>query len=97
MREPLDTENRQFRFIVSPEDAGELDLRTCTRDLVAQMEKDLGRRLICSCTRSPDCRYTESESTTFGRGRGARRRPATGSRAKQPSCEPRGGKEERDR
>ena len=46
MREPLDTENRQFRFIVSPEDAGEIDLRTFTRDLVAQMEKDLGRRLI---------------------------------------------------
>jgi type IV secretory pathway VirD2 relaxase len=46
MRAPLDTERRQFRFIVSPEDAGEIDLRTFTRDLVAQMEKDLGRRLI---------------------------------------------------
>jgi type IV secretory pathway VirD2 relaxase len=35
-----------FRIIVSPEDAAELtDLREYTRDLVRQMETDLGTRL----------------------------------------------------
>ena len=35
-----------FRFIVAPEDAAELDdLRGFTRDLMRQMEKDLGTRL----------------------------------------------------
>ncbi|WP_372360691.1 DUF3363 domain-containing protein [Xanthomonas sp. NCPPB 1325] len=40
-------ENRhQFRFIVSPEDAEQLDdLRTYTRHLMARMEADLGTRL----------------------------------------------------
>lgn len=44
--EEMPAERRQFRFIVSPEDAGELDLQAYTRALVAQMEADLGRRLI---------------------------------------------------
>jgi type IV secretory pathway VirD2 relaxase len=44
--EPQTGERRQFRFIVSPEDAGEIDLRIFTRDLMAQMEKDLDRRLL---------------------------------------------------
>ena len=36
----------QFRFIVAPEDAGELaDLKTFTRDLMAQVESDLGAPL----------------------------------------------------
>ena len=35
----------QFRFIVSPEDASELDLTTYTRDLMVQVETDLGRQL----------------------------------------------------
>lgn len=35
-----------FRFIISPEDAGEMqDLRSFTRDLVRQMEHDLGTKL----------------------------------------------------
>lgn len=39
-------DRHHFRFIVSPEDAGELsDLRAFTRDLVGQMESDLGTRL----------------------------------------------------
>ncbi|HYM35083.1 MAG TPA: type VI secretion protein, partial [Steroidobacteraceae bacterium] len=39
-------DRHQFRFIVSPEDAIELDdLRGFTRDLMARMEKDLGTRL----------------------------------------------------
>jgi type IV secretory pathway VirD2 relaxase len=39
-------DRHQFRFMVSPEDGAELgDLKPFTRDLMAQMEKDLGTRL----------------------------------------------------
>lgn len=39
-------DRHHFRFIVSPEDAGELaDLRTFTRELMGDMAKDLGTRL----------------------------------------------------
>lgn len=39
-------DRHHFRFIVSPEDAGELtDLKAFTRDLAQQMEADLGTRL----------------------------------------------------
>jgi type IV secretory pathway VirD2 relaxase len=39
-------DRHQFRFIVSPEDAAQLDdLTAYTRDLMAQMERDLGTRL----------------------------------------------------
>jgi type IV secretory pathway VirD2 relaxase len=39
-------DRRHFRFIVSPEDAADLtDLRAYTRDLVREMERDLGTRL----------------------------------------------------
>jgi len=41
-----DPDRHHFRFIVSPEDAEQLvDLRATTRDLMAQMERDLGTRL----------------------------------------------------
>ncbi len=42
---PRSGEKHQFRLIVSPEDAGELDLTDYVRGLMATMEKDLGRRL----------------------------------------------------
>ncbi|MEJ6011186.1 relaxase/mobilization nuclease domain-containing protein [Novosphingobium aquae] len=39
-------DRHHFRFIVSPEDAGDLaDVRAFTRELVTDMEKDLGTRL----------------------------------------------------
>ncbi|MGD9471709.1 MAG: relaxase/mobilization nuclease domain-containing protein [Novosphingobium sp.] len=39
-------DRHHFRFIVSPEDASEIgDLKTFTRDLMTQMEKDLGTQL----------------------------------------------------
>jgi hypothetical protein len=44
-RTPLDREQRQFRFIVSPEDGDELDLKEFARQLMNQVESDLGRRL----------------------------------------------------
>ena len=43
---PLESEKRQFRFIVSPEDGVEIDLTAFTRRLMAQMETDLGRKLV---------------------------------------------------
>ena len=45
-RARLPGEQRQFRFIVSPEDGDELDLKEFARRLMSQVEKDLGRRLI---------------------------------------------------
>jgi type IV secretory pathway VirD2 relaxase len=44
-REPLKGEPRQFRFIISPEDADQLDLTEFARQLMSQVEKDTGRRL----------------------------------------------------
>jgi type IV secretory pathway VirD2 relaxase len=44
--EPVAGEKRQFRFIVSPEDARDVDLKMFARELVAQMEEDLGRPLV---------------------------------------------------
>ena len=39
-------DRHHFRFIVSPEDAGEMtDLKAFTRDLARQMESDLGTKL----------------------------------------------------
>lgn len=44
--ERAEPDRHHFRFIVSPEDAGDLeDLRATTRDLMAQMERDLGTKL----------------------------------------------------
>ena len=41
-----ENDRHHFRFIVSPEDAPEMaDLKSITRDLMDQMEKDLGTRL----------------------------------------------------
>jgi type IV secretory pathway VirD2 relaxase len=44
--DPLVGERNQFRFIVSPEDARGLDLTTYARDLMRQVEADLGRGLV---------------------------------------------------
>jgi type IV secretory pathway VirD2 relaxase len=44
--ERADGDRHHFRFIVSPEDAAEMaDLRSFTRDLMGQMEKDFGTKL----------------------------------------------------
>src|SRR5450432_1023863 len=45
-REPLAREQRQFRFIVSPEDGDRLELKEFTREFMQQVEKDTGRSLI---------------------------------------------------
>jgi uncharacterized protein DUF3363 len=43
---PLDGEQRQFRFIVSPEDGDALDLKEFGRRFISQVENDLGRHLV---------------------------------------------------
>jgi len=43
--QPRDGEKHQFRIIVSPEDAAELDLTLYVRRLMAQVERDLGRKV----------------------------------------------------
>jgi type IV secretory pathway VirD2 relaxase len=43
---PIESEKRQFRFIVSPEDGVDVGLTAFTRRLMSQMESDLGRKLV---------------------------------------------------
>jgi type IV secretory pathway VirD2 relaxase len=43
--EPRPREKHQFRLIVSPEDAGELDLTAYVRRLMTRVEQDLGRKV----------------------------------------------------
>jgi hypothetical protein len=45
-RERIPGEPRQFRFIVSPQDGARVDLTEVARQLMCQVEKDTGRRLI---------------------------------------------------
>src|SRR6185437_6429693 len=44
-RTPMKGEQRQFRFIISPEDGDVMNLTDFTRDFMKQVEKDTGRRL----------------------------------------------------
>jgi type IV secretory pathway VirD2 relaxase len=53
-RERLAGEKRQFRFIVSPEDGGRLELTEFARQLMRQVEKDTGRRLIWAAVNHHD-------------------------------------------
>jgi len=43
--QPIAGEKHQFRFILSPEDGEELDMPAYVRRFMAQVDKDLGRRL----------------------------------------------------
>jgi type IV secretory pathway VirD2 relaxase len=45
-RTPIKGEQRQFRFIVSPEDGERLELKAFAREFMRQVEKDTGRLLI---------------------------------------------------
>lgn len=50
----LPKEKRQFRLIVSPEDAGSLDLKTFTRQLMEGVAADLGRKIIWAAVNHHD-------------------------------------------
>ncbi len=43
--QPIEQEPHQFRVVISPEDAGEMNLTDYTREVMRQVEKDLGRDL----------------------------------------------------
>lgn len=45
LMETMPGEERQFRFIISPEDAENIDLEQYTKQLMRQMQQDLGREL----------------------------------------------------
>jgi hypothetical protein len=53
-RERLPEEKRQFRFIVSPQDGAHVDLKELARQLMRQVEKDTGRRLIWAAVNHHD-------------------------------------------
>jgi hypothetical protein len=53
-RERIPEEKRQFRFIVSPQDGAHVDLTEFARQLMRQVEKDMGRRLIWAAVNHHD-------------------------------------------
>src|SRR5204862_5358410 len=53
-RERIPEEKRQFRFIVSPQDGAHLDLTELARQLMRQVERDTGRRLIWAAVNHHD-------------------------------------------
>jgi len=53
-RELIPDEKRQFRFIVSPQDGAQFDLSELARQLMGQVEKDTGRRLIWAAVNHHD-------------------------------------------
>ncbi len=55
--EPLPGERRQFRFVVSPEDAHLIELGRFARELLAQMEADLGQPLIWAAVNHHDTEH----------------------------------------
>src|ERR1700690_1772589 len=69
---PIAAEKRQFRFIVSPEDGNELDLRDHTSRLMQRMEKDLG----CGLRWAAVCHYNTDNPHVHVVVRGVDRRGA---------------------
>jgi len=53
-RERIPDEKRQFRFMVSPQDGAQFDLTELARQLMRQVEKDTGRRLIWAAVNHHD-------------------------------------------
>jgi type IV secretory pathway VirD2 relaxase len=53
-RERLPEEKRQFRFIVSPQDGAHIELTELARQLMRQVEKDTGRRLVWAAVNHHD-------------------------------------------
>jgi len=53
-RPPMANEQRQFRFIVSPQDGAQVDLTEFARQLMSQVERDTGRQLIWAAVNHHD-------------------------------------------
>lgn len=54
VRERIPEEKRQFRFIVSPQDGAQVDLTAFARQVMRQVEKDIGRRLVWAAVNHHD-------------------------------------------
>lgn len=59
-------EKHQFRVIVSPEDAGELDLTAYVRSLMGRIERDLGRRLEWAAVNHYDTEHPHAHLVVRG-------------------------------
>jgi type IV secretory pathway VirD2 relaxase len=70
--EPRLGERHQFRFIVSPEDAGELDLTRYVRSLMARVEKDLGRKVEWAAVNHHDTGHPHAHVVVRGVDRDGR-------------------------
>jgi type IV secretory pathway VirD2 relaxase len=64
--QPRPGEKHQFRLIVSPEDAGELDLTEYVRSLMARVERDLGRKLEWAAVNHHDTEHPHAHIVIRG-------------------------------
>jgi type IV secretory pathway VirD2 relaxase len=70
--QPRPEEKHQFRLIVSPEDAGELDLTDFVHRLMARVERDLGRRLEWAAVNHHDTEHPHAHVVVRGVDRDGR-------------------------
>jgi type IV secretory pathway VirD2 relaxase len=70
--EPRFGESHQFRFIVSPEDARELELTAYVRRLMARIEKDLGREVEWAAVNHHDTGHPHAHIVVRGIARDGR-------------------------
>lgn len=70
--EPLEGEKRQFRFIVSPEDAHQLDMTEFVRELMQRVERDLGQRIIWGAVNHYDTAHPHAHVVVRGVDRDGR-------------------------
>jgi type IV secretory pathway VirD2 relaxase len=68
--EPRLGEAHQFRFIVSPEDASELDLTAYVRRLMTRIERDLGRKIEWAAVNHYDTGHPHAHIVVRGVARG---------------------------
>jgi type IV secretory pathway VirD2 relaxase len=64
--EPRPGERHQFRFIVSPEDARDLDLTSYVRELMARVERDLGRSIEWAAVNHFDTEHAHAHVVVRG-------------------------------
>jgi type IV secretory pathway VirD2 relaxase len=70
--EPRRGERHQFRLMVSPEDAGELDLTDYVRRLMATVERDIGRKLEWAAVNHYNTEHPHAHLVIRGVGRDGR-------------------------
>ena len=70
--QPRPGEKHQFRLIISPEDAAELDLTDYVRRLMARVERDVGRRLEWAAVNHHDTDHPHAHVVVRGVDRNGR-------------------------